>query len=1093
MRYELPPQRPTRTLRHAGIFLGVILTLLGTPLATHAGLVTTEADDGTAGTLRAQIATANPGETISFAPALVGKTIVLTAGQLVLDRDLTLVGPGADSLAISGNRQRAFFVAAGVTATLQGITVRDGYSPDDGGGILNAGTLTVRACTLTGNTTRVQGGAISSTGTLTVEGCTLRGNATAPAANFDYGGAIHNSGTLVIRNSVLTGNSAFWGSAILNSGSAVLVNTTLSANQGYSGPFRPSGALQNYGTATLAFCTLIENEKNGILNQGVVHARNCLFARNPWGNVWHWTSTSNFTTSGVNLSDDDTFPGATLFATAQLAIAPLADYGGTVMTHALLPGSVAIDAASDCLDVSGNALPEDARGYPRAFGGACDVGAYEAQAQSDLPATSPDVYAVDEDGSLQVAAPGLLINDNHPHNAALAVSAATAPSHGTLVVRADGSFTYTPAPDYHGSDAFTYYVTDGLHGAATGSVSLTVNPVNDAPTLAPLSLRSLRDVPVAITVTASDVEGDPFTFGMVDPPSHGVLSGTLPNLTYTPNPGYTGRDRFTCRATDSHGDFSTMDVSIDVQPYTIWNGPRTQVTVSNGDWGAQAPIPDTLTPGVVIGADLNYGMPYNSVLEPQSDIFSSPQSRSPAGTEWALGTTADVASLQFRSLENLFFQTDYALAGRNLVVHLISEGILVDLKFTYFDGDSYFSYERSTPFVRMSLNGSPRMSVPCCQPFTDPGATALDLAGNPLEVSVTGEVDVTTGGSYRLTYTATDSQGNTGTLHRTVDVGAVEVTVHSGFTRAGGGAPFSNHLTEGRHCFEIHFYNSGGSSGLNLNLPAGVAYACPALNCPNEIRAASPAGSCGAVVNFDLPTLTDPCLDLTVACTPAPGSLFPVGSTPVTCEASRADGTVVARCTFNVVVVDATPPSLTCPGNISVVTSSSQGMAVNYPSAIATDTCSNPRITYSKATGTVFPLGLTTVTTTAVDEAGNAAACSFQVRVVYAWSGFLNPIAPDGSSVLKTGTTVGIKFALTGASAGIPNAQASFRFARRDNSTGATGTVTTAGQFRYDPTKAQYLFNWNTRGLPDGNYEVQIDLGDGVSRRAQVRLDSKKN
>jgi hypothetical protein len=168
-------------------------------------------------------------------------------------------------------------------------------------------------------------------------------------------------------------------------------------------------------------------------------------------------------------------------------------------------------------------------------------------------------------------------------------------------------------------------------------------------------------------------------------------------------------------------------------------------------------------------------------------------------------------------------------------------------------------------------------------------------------------------------------------------------------------------------------------------------------------------------------------------------------------------------------------------------------MAVNYPSAIATDTCSNPRITYSKATGTVFPLGLTTVTTTAVDEAGNAAACSFQIRVVYAWSGFLNPIAPEGSSVLKAGTTVGIKFALTGASAGIPNAQASFRFTRRDNSTGATATVTTAGQFRYDPTKAQYLFNWNARGLPDGNYEVQIDLGDGVSRRAQVRLDSKKN
>jgi VCBS repeat-containing protein len=99
------------------------------------------------------------------------------------------------------------------------------------------------------------------------------------------------------------------------------------------------------------------------------------------------------------------------------------------------------------------------------------------------PSAAADAYSTNEDTPLTVAAPGVLGNDTDPDGDTLTAALVSGPSHGTLTLNPDGSFTYTPAADYNGPDSFTYKATDGSLDSNTATVSITVNPVNDAPTV----------------------------------------------------------------------------------------------------------------------------------------------------------------------------------------------------------------------------------------------------------------------------------------------------------------------------------------------------------------------------------------------------------------------------------------------------------------------------------------------------------------------------------------------------------------------------------------------------------------------------------
>ena len=106
------------------------------------------------------------------------------------------------------------------------------------------------------------------------------------------------------------------------------------------------------------------------------------------------------------------------------------------------------------------------------------------------------------------------------------------------------------------------------------------------------------------------------------------------------------------------------------------------------------------------------------------------------------------------------------------------------------------------------------------------------------------------------------------------------------------------------------------------------------------------------------------------------------------------------------------------------------------------------------------------------------------------------PINADGSSVFKLGTTVQVKFQLTGASAGIANAVAKLSYPRLPisippgpvNEAISTAAATSGNLFRYDAKTKQYVFNWGTKGLTAGLYQLKMDLGDGVSRTVNVTV-----
>jgi VCBS repeat-containing protein len=188
------------------------------------------------------------------------------------------------------------------------------------------------------------------------------------------------------------------------------------------------------------------------------------------------------------------------------------------------------------------------------------------------PTAKPDAYSTAEDTPLTVAAPGVLGNDSDPDGNPLtaALVSGSGPSHGTLAFNPNGSFTYTPASDFHGSDSFTYRASDGTLTSSEVTVTLTVNAVNDAPTAAGDAYSTAEDT--ALTVAAPgvlgndrDLDGDTLHAVLVSGPSHGTLSlNANGSFTYTPADNYNGSDSFSYRAGDGTAESTPATVTITV-------------------------------------------------------------------------------------------------------------------------------------------------------------------------------------------------------------------------------------------------------------------------------------------------------------------------------------------------------------------------------------------------------------------------------------------------------------------------------------------------------------------------------------------------
>ena len=177
------------------------------------------------------------------------------------------------------------------------------------------------------------------------------------------------------------------------------------------------------------------------------------------------------------------------------------------------------------------------------------------------PVADDDSATTDEDTPTDIA---VLSNDNDANDDALSAAVVSGPSHGSVSLNSNGSFTYTPNDNYNGGDSFTYKASDGRGGEDTATVNITVNAINDAPVADNQSVSTNEDTDKGITLTATDAENDPLTFSVVDTPTHGTLSGTGANLTYHPAANYNGSDSFTYKANDGSADSNVATVSITV-------------------------------------------------------------------------------------------------------------------------------------------------------------------------------------------------------------------------------------------------------------------------------------------------------------------------------------------------------------------------------------------------------------------------------------------------------------------------------------------------------------------------------------------------
>jgi hypothetical protein len=406
-----PSRRPRRTCR-PGLEVLEDRTVPST--------VTNLADAGP-GSLRQAIADANAdptsADTIVFQPGLTG-TIVLTTGQLTVTGPVTIIGPGSGKLTISGNSQSRIFLFDNGSSSLNhydlsGVTLTRGVTTGDqhGGAIEVASeTLFLRDVVIANNFAQGIGGGlfVAPDGFLLMDDCTVNGNISSGSGG---GLCLAEFSTAIIRNSTISRNDAVGGSTgggIFYGGGPGLTieNSTISGNTAadsgggisvFDGPVR-------IVNSTIAFNTA-DSDNNGFGTGGGISSltpRMTLestivadnFAASTPGSFQDFIGEFSADHCLVGNTTGNSFNGVNCIVNVDPRLDPRLQFnGGPTRTHALLPGSPAINAG-----INRSALPTDQRGpgFFRTSGPATDIGAFEVQ-----PLSSPRPLPLPEPPSSQ--------------------------------------------------------------------------------------------------------------------------------------------------------------------------------------------------------------------------------------------------------------------------------------------------------------------------------------------------------------------------------------------------------------------------------------------------------------------------------------------------------------------------------------------------------------------------------------------------------------------------------------------------------------------------------------------------------------------
>jgi Bacterial Ig domain/Right handed beta helix region len=402
----------------------------------------------------------------------------------------------------------------GATVNLENVTISGSVaSAEDGGGIkvINGGTLNVTNCTLTGNSTVVHGGAIAisdSSATATITNSTITGNS---GGFSNTCGGVHNTGHCTLRNTIVAGNS---GTDIPNlSGIFTSDGYNIIGELGTLSPANPQitattgdqfdvnvadiqlGALQNNGglvpTCALGSTSIAidKGHSSGSTTDERGLPRPCDLAGFTNASGGDGADVGAFevqgTCAGTNTDPDAVDDNVTILEDSGAnTIAVLSNdtdaEGDTLSVTAVTQGAhgvVANNGTSVSYTPAANFFGSDSFTYSISDGnGGSDTATVNVTVTNvnDPPVANGNSYTINQDTVLTVAAPGILANDSDIDGDALTANLVTGPSHGNVTLGTNGSFVYTPAPHFAGSDSFTYHAFDGTANSNTATVSITV-------------------------------------------------------------------------------------------------------------------------------------------------------------------------------------------------------------------------------------------------------------------------------------------------------------------------------------------------------------------------------------------------------------------------------------------------------------------------------------------------------------------------------------------------------------------------------------------------------------------------------------------
>jgi VCBS repeat-containing protein len=207
------------------------------------------------------------------------------------------------------------------------------------------------------------------------------------------------------------------------------------------------------------------------------------------------------------------------------------------------------------------------------------------QVGNTAPNANHDSYSVPMNNALSVSAPGVLANDTDANGDPLTAMPDSQPANGTLVLNADGSFSYTPDLNFFGLDTFTYHATDGSLNSAPATVTIEVLEGNLPPNAADDVYSVVQGSPLSVPapgvlINDADANGDPLTAVLDGTTTHGTLALNADgSFTYTPQAGFYGQDFFGYRASDGLVESQPAQVTIEVleadtqAPQVAWISP----------------------------------------------------------------------------------------------------------------------------------------------------------------------------------------------------------------------------------------------------------------------------------------------------------------------------------------------------------------------------------------------------------------------------------------------------------------------------------------------------------------------------------------